>query len=228
MNIRNSGREHLNSLLEKHPGMLILSSLEILDPDKRSLLPHTIHSYLSPKKDKLCLKEIEIKEISKEENREFTQKNSLFPYITGSKGYGLFINKELVASMSFLRKGNRCHLFNFVEKQEFSVQDSFQKIFEYFISIKKRKFLYYIQDRRFPLNEEVNTYFRIFKIGRPRKYYSKNSLSVKKAEVFTKDSIQGKVKKYEETLSIHENLVLNNYNRFYDAGTVISIWRRKT
>ncbi len=227
MNVRNSSREHLISLLNNYPEMLILSSLEILDPNKRSILPNILNSYMSPEKEKLTLQTFEIKEISKEDNKTFTKSNSLLDYLSGSKGYGLFVNEELVASLSMIRKGNRNYLLNFIEKQDCFFEESFQKIFEYIVSIKKRKYFYFIQDRRFPLKKEINAFFHILKISRPKKHYSKNSLFVKKAEVFTKENIQSKVKKYDETLSIHENLVLNNYNRFYDAGTVISIWRRK-
>lgn len=227
MDFKNSRREHLIVLKEKHPDLLILSPLEILLPEKRNLLQQAILNYLHPLNSEGFPLEAEVKEIQRELNCNFIQSNSILPPVPKSKGFGLFVKDELLATISLSRKGNWQYLSNFVVKQGISAKEAFVKIFEFFILKTKFKKIYYIQDRRFPLQSEIHSYFKILKIGRPRNYYTKNSLRIKEGEFFKNMNLREKLKRYDPSLSTHENLVLNGYHRIYDAGTIISIWKRE-
>lgn len=225
MSFRTSRREHLFSLKRKYPELLILSPLEMLLPEKREVLPIFLQEFLSESTLNTLPEGFATKPIPRQEIKKFMSENSLISYQGGGESFGLFLGGNLVAALTLFKKGSWRYVSNPVEKLGEKYKDSLKRICEHIIKVRNLKRLLFVQDRRFP--EQFPDLFKVLKLGRPRKYYSRNSLVLKQVDVFLRKGVDSSVSAWAPELSLHENLILNGYSRVFDAGTLISVWRSR-
>lgn len=195
--------------------------------DKREICMSRIKNILKAESIKIGARKCEVRQVNKNEEKSFLNKNHIQGYVSSKYCYGLFYNNELVSIMSFclLRKnlGSKniegCfELLRFCNKNGVNVQGGASRLLKHFIlEIKPNKIISYA-DRRwsqgnmyeklgltFIHNTEPNYFYLIGGNRKNRFGFRKNVL----------------IKKYNcpKEMSEHEFCLSQHWYRIYDCGS---------
>jgi hypothetical protein len=164
---------------------------------------------------------------------EFLEHNHTQGYCGAKYSFGLEYDNKLVAIMTFGRprynKAYEFELIRFCSAVDINVIGGASKLFKHFLQQVQPTSIISYNDYRWG---EANWYMYIGfdKIGvtAPNYYYFKNSnpLVVFSRIQFQKHKLVTKLQTFDPTLTEWENMVNNNYNKFWDCGNVIWSWKR--
>lgn len=173
------------------------------------------------------VEELEIMEITSEHADLFLEENTLFFQNSfNEKRFGAFLTGELVAVMMIKKFKDCIQISKFYEKNGVGFEG---KIVEYML--KKIKItdlpIFYYSDRRFTsINDEMLMLngFSFEGGTEPDLIYCKNMKSYQSYQI-TRTNIEQYVDVYDKSLSIYENMLMNNFLTLWDCGKIV--WKKK-
>lgn len=173
-----------------------------------------------------------ITEISNEVALQFLNETHIQGMINGSVRYGLFYNNEIVACMIFSKvrfgKQYQYELLRYCSKLHVNVVGGAGKLHARFIKdINPRSIVSY-SDKRWntgTLYERIGYHFSHTTL--PNFKYIKNGILYNRLE-FQKHKLKNKLTTFSPDLTAWENMVNNGYDRIWDCGNDVWVWRNNS
>ena len=177
----------------------------------------------------------EVKEILKNDAKEFLDKYHIQGYVSSSIYLGAFYNDNLIAVMSFKNgnlKNSSWELTRFASDYNYVCQGVGGKMFNYFIKKYNPFKIISFADRRWTVDMNNNLYtklnFTIESINKPDyKYYNENTFRYRRLHkmYFNKQKLH---KKYGFPLTMTETEMAKElgYDRIWDCGLIKYVWRK--
>ena len=183
--------------------------------------------------DRIYARQTEVKEISNDEYKNFTNENHLQGYGNATIKIGLFLYDMLVSVMSFSKprfdKNHEWEMVRYCNLLNTQIIGGASKLFKYFIKHYNPSSVITYADARyssgkiydklgFDYSHHSNPNYFYFKsmdeLLESRQKYQKHKLEKLFPDIFD-------IKKTEEQIMLEAG-----YNRVYDAGNLVFIWKR--
>ena len=175
--------------------------------------------------------ECECRIINFESNSELVKKffneNHLYGYFPCEKFIGLFEDGELLMCVGFDENGE---ILRFATKLNILINNGFSKIILFAKKELKFNTITFVVDKSyFDENFFLNCGFKVVKYNEPKCYYNFNKKRIF-VENCNNNNIKklyndGKLKYFDESKSIKENMKENKIYRIYDCGSVEMIYK---
>lgn len=173
-----------------------------------------------------------IKEVHKDKERDFLNKNHIQGYIPSTKCYGLYYQNTLVQLMSFgksrFNKQYEWELLRLCCDRGVIVNGGASKLLSYFKMMHNPwSIISYCDRRLFQGNVYINMGFTLSHISKPNYwYFADGSKQLLSRVLFQKHKLKKKLSIFDESLSEWQNMINNNYNRIWDCGNMVFIWNK--
>ena len=182
--------------------------------------------------NKIHARKCVIKEVHKDIEREFLNRNHIQGYIPSTKCYGLYFKNELVQLISFgksrFNKNYEWELLRLCCNSKVTVNGGASKILSYFKIVHNPwSIISYCDRRLFQGNVYTNIGFSLSHISKPNYwYFAQGSKRLLSRVLFQKHKLKQKLSNFDTSLSEWQNMVNNNYNRIWDCGNMVFIWNK--
>jgi hypothetical protein len=100
------------------------------------------------------------------------------------------------------------------------------KLWSYFVKNHNPKSVITYADRRYSdgtFYEKIG--FKKIGISKPNYFYFKNTINLLSRLNFQKNKLSGKLEKFDACLTEWENMQLNGYDRIWDCGNHVFVWK---
>ncbi len=174
-----------------------------------------------------------IRQIESSVARTFITNNHIQSFRPGAIHVGLFLKDELVAVMSFgkprFNKKIEWELLRFCSLKEFTVVGGASKLLSWFISNKNPDSIISYSDKRWnngKLYEQLN--FDKIHTSKPNYFYfdKKDADVLYSRQMFQKHKLKKILDCFDPNLSEWENMKNNGYNRIWDCGNDVFVWKK--
>ncbi len=215
---RNYHLNKTNKCLEK--GIQLIHIFESSWNEKKDIWISIINNKLG-KSNKIFARKCILKEVIKDEEKEFINENHLQGFSGSSICYGLYYNNELVCLMSFgkPRFSNKYdwELIRLCTKIGFNVIGGASKLLKHFHKNNKGSIISY-SDR---LYSDGGIYkklgFTFSHYSKPGYFYFKHGKSFNR-QLFMKHLLHSKLDIFDESKTESENMRLNGFHKVWDCG----------
>ena len=192
--------------------------------EKKEIIKSMIYTKLGYFDKTVQANECNVKEINKEQKRDFLDSYHLKGNDDSSIHLGLFNKRELVSVITFAKSNEsdlEYTLLRFSIKTGLSIIDGFNKLFEYFINTYQPNKITGYDDKSFSECENYNK-LGFKKIGNlpPRPWYFKGNSGL----LDTKE-VKMRLSEYDRE-SDDTNIQFQDYNRIWDCGYDIYEWNK--
>jgi hypothetical protein len=216
-------------------GIQLIHILENEWRDHKEIVQSDLRRMLKiPNSNTIDVSECNVKEIDNREKNEFLVNNHLYGEDKSGVKLGLYHNNRLVSVMTFIRsRFNKkveweilryCDLLNIVIRG-----NSAKVLFDYFVSqYKPSSVLGYSNKRFLDDNFHLTLGFKFDKIMPPDYHYISPDYKCIYNKMFFKGdkNLKEKLLTFNPELSEWDNMKLNGYDKFWDNGKVVWIWRK--
>lgn len=218
--------------LAKEKGITLIHIFEDEYLENKDIVLDKIATILGVKKfdKKIPGRKCNVKEIDKEEAKEFLNKNHIQGFVQSSIYLGAFYNEELIAVMNFLKEQDCWNLTRFATKNSYLCQGVAGKIFKYFTSNYNPQKVKSFLDLRWCFNEKENLYTKLGFVKdcilKPDyRYTNGHSKRIHKFN-FRKQKLH---KKYGFPLTMTEKQMTEElgYYKVYDCGLIKYVWTKE-
>jgi rubrerythrin len=235
-----SGKKNRRYHLNKTNGCLFhgIQLIHILENewrDHKEIVQSDLRRMLKiPNSNTIDVSDCIVKEINNRDKNEFLVNNHLYGEDKSSVKLGLYHNNRLVSVMTFIRsRFNKkveweilryCDLLNIVIRG-----NSAKVLFDYFVSkYKPSSVLGYSNKRFLDDNFHLTLGFKFDKIMPPDYHYISPDYKCIYNKMFFKGdtNLKEKLLTFNPELSEWENMKLNGYDKFWDNGKLVWIWRK--
>lgn len=209
----------------KHLGIRLIHIFEYQYDTKKDIMLSIINSSLGKYERKIYARSCVLGVPSKEEVKEFLNKNHIQGFINSSYQLGLYYNRELVQLICIGKsrfKKNDYELYRMCTKLNTQVVGGFSKL------LKNQPYdeLYsYIDLSKFTGDSYFKIGFDLVSISPPSYVYVRGN-NIYSRFMFQKHKLKDFLDKFDENLSEEENARNNHYYRIYDCGTMKVKWSR--
>jgi hypothetical protein len=162
----------------------------------------------------------------------FFMKNHIQGKCQATKYFGLELNNQLVAAAAFSKsrfsKKYQWELIRYCNQLDSTVVGGFSKLLTHFIKIENPESLVSYADRRWSAGNVYETNGFKFEHNSPPNYLyfsSKNTNELMSRIAFQKHKLKDKLPVFDDNLSEWENMKANGYNRIWDSGNKVYVWR---
>jgi len=146
--------------------------------------------------------------------------------------FGLMYKNELVSIMSFSKprysKTHDYELIRFAHKPGYTVVGGASKLFSHFIKEIKPTSIVSYADRRWSSSFSTvyaKLGFKLESISGPSYFYFNNPLVLNHRSHFQKHKLEKLLEVFDPKLTEWENMKINNFNRIWDCGTFVYIYK---
>ena len=200
-------------------GITLIHIHEYLYTNKSEIYKNIIKSKLKLN-DKVYARKCILKEVQKQEEKEFLEKYHLQGFVGSSKCYGLYYNNELLTLCSFgksrFNKKYEYELLRNCTKSGISVVGGLSKLIKHYKKYIENKDIICYSDASISYNKnDVLTL--------PNYVWIKNSLIFKRYQTMKHKLENVLGDEYDSNLSESENMKKCGYYRVYDSGNYITI-----
>lgn len=235
-----SGKKNKRYHLNKTNGCLFhgIQLIHILENewrDHKEIVQSDLKRMLKiPNSNSIDISECVVKEIDNKEKNDFLINNHLFGEDRSSVKIGLYHNNQLVSVMTFIRsRFNKkveweilryCDMLNTVIRG-----NSAQVLFDYFVSqYSPSSVLGYSNKRFLDDNFHLTLGFKFDKMMPPDYQYISPDYKCLYNKMFFKGdrNLKEKLLIFNHESSEWENMKLNGYDRLYDNGKLVWLWRK--
>jgi hypothetical protein len=181
------------------------------------------------KSNKLHARKAEIRELDSREEKQFFQTTHLQGYTPSRVCFGLILNGEVVAAMSFAKprfnKNFEWELLRFSSKLNHVVVGGASKLFTFFIRLHNpNSVISYCDYSRSHGNLYKQLGFFHSHISKPNYFYTIDYTTLESRQKYQKHKLDTKLNKFDPSLTEWENMKNNNYDRIWDCGNIVMTW----
>lgn len=195
--------------------------------NKQEIVKDIIRKRLGLVDAKIFARKCEIKELDSTEARTFLEKNHLQGYANATHKIGLYYNDELVSIMTFgasrYDKKVDWELIRFANKLGTNVLGGASKILKYFRTKYEGSLVSYCDISLFSGNLYKQLGFEFSHNAKPNYFYFDSMLNVYSRVSFQKHKLKDKLANFDPTLTEWENMLNNDFNRYWDCGNAVYI-----
>ena len=181
---------------------------------------------------KIMARKCIIKPVNTSVEREFLNNNHIQGYVASKLCYGLYYDGALVCLMSFsasrFTSDTQWELIRCCTTMSCVVQGGASKLFTHFIKGHSPTSVVSFSDRARNTGGVYNTLgFKYHHTSKPNyKYFHKsNRLKLLSRVKFQKHKLHKHLPRFDPDLSEWENMKANGYNRIWDCGSDVFVWR---
>lgn len=172
-----------------------------------------------------------IKELTTIQESTFFNLTHIQGTIGSTISYGLFLEDELVAAMSFgksrYNKSAEWELLRYSNTLYTSVVGGASKLFKFFIKEKSPNSVISYSDIRWNTgNVYLNLGFSYTHSSGPNYWYTKNYRMLESRIKFQKHKLANILPNFDRTLTEWENMQNNGYDRIWDCGNSVYLWSK--
>jgi hypothetical protein len=168
-----------------------------------------------------------LKQVDKQEEKQFLEENHLQGYVGSQVAFGLYYNDELLCLMSFgknrFASDVEWEMLRFASKCGVSVIGGASKLLKHFRNNYSGGVVSYL-DRRY---SEGNMYkalgLQFSHNSQPNYFYFKHPSTLESRQKYMKHKLPNLLENFNPNLTELENMVLNGYDRIWDCGN--SVWK---
>jgi len=181
--------------------------------------------------DTIGARQCQIRSLNSIEAKQFYDENHIQGNIYSLYNYGLLYNNKIVAAMSFSKsrfsKKVEYELTRFCNKKYLTISGGANKLFNHFLTERNPNSIVSYSDKRWG---DARIYkklgFEYDHSSTPNYFYFKNdSLILESRNKFQKHKLPKIFKQFNPNLTEWENMQANDYNRIWDCGNDIWIWK---
>ena len=172
-----------------------------------------------------------VKEVPVELSNEFQDANHIQGHVNAKINLGLFYNDKLLSLMTFSRPRFRrdvdWELIRFCNLIETVVVGGASKLFTYFIRTYDPNSIVSYADRRWSVgNLYEKLGFTLDSESPPNYWYWKGDIDLRSRMCYQKHKLKDILETFDPDLTEVENMYANGYNRIFDCGNLIYIWKK--
>lgn len=196
---------------------------------KRDILKSIINVKIKNTK-KIYARNCVIKKIDKTQEKIFLNKTHIQGYYPSTLSYGLFFEDKLVQIISFeksrFNKSYEWKLLRLSSELNTVVVGGANKLYKKFIKdLNPISVISYCDLRFFDGNTYEFLGFKFSHLSEPNYYYVDQYGNLHSRYKFQKHKLKNKLKIYDDNLSEDKNMKNNGYNKIYDCGNKVFIWK---
>jgi len=190
--------------------------------DKQEIIKSKIKSLFGL--NKIFARKCNIKKVADQEYIIFMDENHIQGHRLAKVKYGLYYNDELVACMSFNKKGEEWEIMRFANKLNISVVGGASRLFKNFISDNHPIKIISYADLRYSIgNMYYKLGFKLERITKPDYVYIKGKKVFSRYQ-FQKHKLKNKLGNYDPYSSESVNMFNNGFRRMWGAGNLKFLW----
>jgi len=219
---------HLNKLnLAKEHNIELVHIFEHLWMQKQDIVKDLIKKRLNIT-NRVYARKCSIVEVSTKDARKFIDTNHLQGYTSSKIKYGLQLEGELISIMTFgkSRFSNKYdyELIRFCNKLGTSVIGGASKLLKHFEKTYKGTLVSYCDRTVFNGSLYKSLGFTKSHDSKPNYFYFKHgTIEVQNRQKFMKHKLKDKLPIFDASLTEHENMINNDYLRYWDCGNTVYI-----
>jgi hypothetical protein len=227
---------HLNKTKmceEKGINLLHILEHEWNNPTKQEIWKSIIKSKLNMH-NKIGARKCVLKQVDKLEERSFLEQNHLQGFVGSKIAIGLYYNNELINLMTFgknrMSSSVEWELLRFASKLNTSVVGGASKLLKYFTNNYSSDLVSYSDKRYSQGNMYKQLGFKFSHNSPPNQFYFKNGGKVNILESrhkYMKHKLPDVLPIFDKRLTAWKNMVINNYNRIWDCGNGVWIYKNE-
>lgn len=167
-----------------------------------------------------------IKQMTALEQQAFFTETNLYGYVASKVVYGLYIQKQCVAAMSFSKKQKQWSIVRYSCALDTTVIGGLSKLFTHFVRTNSPATVTAHIDRSWGATKSLSKigFVHIDNTLPSYEYFHKNNTDVLlPRQHFQKHKLPKLLEKFDPNLTEWENMQVNGYNRIWDCGQ--SVWR---
>lgn len=210
--------------------------IQIYEPDwltKQDIVKSRIRNLIGLS-TKYYARKCNVVALSSKEATAFFNKNHIQGKCQATKYIGLTHNSQLVAAAAFSKsrfsKKYQWELIRYCNLLDSTVVGGFSKLLTHFIKTENPVSIVSYADRRWSAGNVYETNGFKFEHNSPPNYSyfsCKNSNELMSRLAFQKHKLKDKLSVFDEKLSEWENMQANGYNRIWDSGHKVYVWRNE-
>lgn len=195
----------------------------------RKIVESRLLNLIGPADTTIFARMCKIKNLSNNEAKMFFDENHIQGYVNSSVNLGLFLNKKLVAAMSFSKNrfSNKYEyeMTRFCSLLNHRIIGGAGKLLKYFEKNFKPRSLVSYADRRWSTGKLYKLLnFKFIKNSEPNYWYiRKNSLKLESRIKYQKHKLKNILKNFDSKKTEIQNMLDNGFNIIYDCGNKVYI-----
>ena len=173
----------------------------------------------------------ELREIGIASFRSFLEANHLQGHSSSLVKLGLYYNNELVQVMSFgksrFNKQYEWENIRTCTKVGYHIIGGFSKLLTHFIkNWNPQSIISYIDLRYFNGEGYIKNHFKMHDISEPNFFYfKKGTILLESRNKYQKHKLMKILDTFDNSKTEHENMIMNDFLRIYDAGNKVLVWK---
>lgn len=225
---------HLNKLEQcTKKGIRLVQILDTEWNDQQNIVKSRIAGFLG-KNSTIYARKTKIVELTSQQSRDFFNAHHIQGDATSPCTYGLVVNDTIVAAMSFIKsrfnKQYEWELLRYANQMNTSVVGGASKLLNHFMKTKMPDSIITYSDKRWNTGNMYTTIgFDYSHTSKPNYYYFKlpNISKLHHRSQFQKHKLQNKLETFDPTMTEWQNMVANGYDRIWDCGNAVFVWKKE-
>lgn len=224
---------HLNKTTQcMNKGIHLIHIWEYIYNQKTEIVLSKINNLLGNSKSVFGRKCV-IKEIDTDTARNFLNRTHIQGYCSSTYRFGLYNNDVLVATMTFGKARfdtkYEYELLRYSTELGYSVAGGFSKLLSYFIKAHVPISIVSYSDLTWSIgNVYQKNGFVLSHRAKPSYFYTKDYVNFEHRMAYQKKKMPTKLQNFDSTLSEWENMQNNGYDRIWNCGNDVWVWKRQS
>lgn len=231
-----AGKKFPNYHLDKTLGCLKnnIQLIHIFEDEwlnKQEIVESIINAKIGIFDRKIFARKCKVEEIQSDIAKKFIDLNHIQGQINAKLNVGLFYDDELVSVLSLSKsrydKKYEWEILRFCSSLNTQVVGGLSRMLTYFKRKHNPQSIISYADRRFGEGRSyLNCSFEYSHSSKPSYYYVQDFFRYSRL-CFQKHLLENKLESYDANLTEWQNMQLNGYDRIWDCGANVYIWRNK-
>ena len=222
---------HLNKTTQcQEKGIQLIHVFESEWLEKQEIVKSIIAAKLGKFKTRLFARNCAVREIDNDIKNSFLNENHSQGEDKSTINIGLFYNDELVSVMTFgnsrYNKKYEYEMHRFCTKIGYQIIGGAGKLWSYFVKTYNPKSVITYADRRYSdgtFYEKIG--FKKIGISKPNYFYFKSASMLLSRLKFQKHKLKNILESFNPELTEWDNMQLNGYDRIWDCGNYVFVWK---
>lgn len=221
------------TLLAQSKGIRLIHIFEDEWIEKKKIVKSMILNRLGKTENRIYARNCNVSILDNKTASEFYFENHIQGSANGKYAYGLYYKETLVSVISFgkSRYDKKCEyeIYRFCNLINTSVVGGFGKLLKYFIRNMNPKSIMSYSDLRYGSGKVYEKCdFKFIKRSEPGYYYLDESHKQRLSRhLFKKHLLEAELDKFDPNISEWQNMQMNGYDRIWDCGNNVYIWKRE-